>query len=343
MHRKITFLFCLLCSLSSFAQRNNSATAKSDVEYDLLYDEPYDLQKMWLQIMPLYVDYFSTNLNVGYGLRASYYLKEKMNFQLQARRAYAQVTDFARSAGQKNKITSNKLTPSFYLEGGGTYHISDKAGAGNSRMVIYTRRYSYDKWAATVPEHVLIPSKIRHILGARLGGYFWNNAINLSDVTTRKNLTLTAAEMPTDTLPETRVYTNIQSAGIYLGGSFATIRNVAIKPKKYDAYTNDVIFTLYADIIYAPFVKIENPRIRDEITKKDVVYDAAAIPVKNLGFRLGFDGMYNRDFGWSWGGELGYRPSVQGRSFFVTARVAFAIGTRFDQKRTATQIVKPAE
>jgi hypothetical protein len=352
MHRLLLFSFFFLIwnPFLLKAQSNNKATSKSDVEYELMYDEPYDLQKMWLQFIPLYSDYFSTNLNLGYGIQGNYLLKEKFTFRLHYRHSFGKGTDFARGAGEKNRTNSNQLRGAQYLEAGFTYHIRDQAQAGTSRMVIYSRRYTYEKWAATVPEHILIPAKVREILGARLGGYYWNSSINLSDVLVKQKVSLVLPDpqdpkADPDTLdPRTqKLYTNIQSAGIYLGTSWTSIRNVAIKPKKYDSHVNDVILTLYADLLFAPLLSLENIRFRDPLTRTESIFDSSPVKLSKLGFRLGIEGLYNREFGWSWGGELGYRPSIQGRSFYAMAKVGFAIATRFDQKRGATQIVKPSE
>jgi len=329
--------------------QNNSASSKTDVEYELLYDEPYDLNKMWVHFIPLYADFFSTNFNAGFGLQANYYLKNKFDFRLLYRMPYSQGTDNFKHIGEKEKTNTAHLSGFKLFEIGGTYHIKDESSPGTSRMVVYTKRYSDEKWAATVPDIILIPSKVRKIIGARLGGYFWSSTTNIGSISDKQNVPLIALTTP-DTLDVSNLtgkkyYGSLSSAGVYLGGSLATIRNVAIKPKKYDGQANDVMFTLYADILYAPMVKVNNisTLVVNNSTNTKTTFDASKISVQHLGFRAGFEGMTNKEFGWSYGGEVGYRPSISGRGFYVTAKIAFTFATRFDQKRQAVQITKPSE
>ncbi|MBC8110074.1 MAG: hypothetical protein H7Y04_03345 [Verrucomicrobia bacterium] len=333
----LTLLVLLICGTTIFAQRNDRAASKSDVKYEVMYDEPDELYKMWIHFIPMYADFFQTNFNVGYGIQANYYLKNKFDFRLQYRKAYTKSTDFSRGIGEKSQTTDNKLAIFQYVELGATYHIKDEATAGTARMVLTSKRYSDDKWAATVPEHILIPSKVRKIYGVRAGGYYWASATNLGNVASQQGVALTSATNDTLNLRAEKIFSNLRSTGFYLGGSLARIRNVAIKPQKYDPHANDMIFTAYADVLIAPFTTL------DAIKQEQAVYDVSAIKGKNLGFRAGIEGMYNRAFAWGWGGEIGYRPSLQGRSFYINARVSFTFATSFDQKRTSTQIVKPSE
>ena len=333
----------VLFTSMGFAQRNDVANSKEDVNYEVMYDEPYDLYKMWIQFTPVYADFFSTNVNAGYGLQARYFLKEKFDFSLQYRKSYGKGTEYSRLTGDKYQESANKLGVFQYLEGGATYHLRDELGAGSTQMALLNKRYSNEKLASTVGEHILVPSKVRKVTGIRAGGYFWSSAFRVSDVVAKKNLSLTAQGDPTDTLLGNGAYSNLQSAGFYLGGSLAKIRNIAIKPRKYDSNVNDVMFTAYADLIFAPYLQLENVKMKDPITKQETIYDVSTVPLKKLGFRIGIEGMMNREFGWAWGLETGYRPSVAGRSFFLTGKVSIAFATRFDQKRRATQLVKPTE
>jgi hypothetical protein len=158
-------------------------------------------------------------------------------------------------------------------------------------------------------EFIRIPAKVRKITGVRLGGYYWGSAANLGSVLEKQKVQLISAA--NDTLSPVGLYGNIQSGGIYLGGSLATFRNVVIKPKKYDIAVNDILFTGYADILYAPYVRTANVRV------DGTDYSTDKIKLRNLGFRAGIEGMFNRDFSWSYGGEIGYRPSLQNRGFYA--------------------------
>jgi hypothetical protein len=87
------------------------------------------------------------------------------------------------------------------------------------------------------------------------------------------------------------------------------------------------MITVFFDILYAPQLKI------DPISYKDDSYSPAAVKFSPLGFRVGVDGKYNRQLGWSYGGEVGYRPSISGRSFYAMFKIAFPLfGTNLDYK-----------
>jgi hypothetical protein len=307
------------------AAQSAPAASKSDIEYDAVSDDPYDINKMWLHFYPIYADGFATNFNVGFGGQANYYLKNKFDFRLHARKTYTRGTDFSRINGERRATSDNRMEPYKFLEGGATYHLRDESAAGEAKIVVYTKRYADNKWASTVPEYIRIPAKVRKITGIRLGGYYWGSSADLGSVLEKQNVHLISAA--NDTLSRTGLYGNVQSAGLYLGGSMARFRNVVVKPKKYDVAVNDVLFTGYADILYAPYVNLQTVR------KDGVDYSVESVKLRNFGFRAGLEGMFNRDFSWSYGGEIGYRPSLQSRGFYAMFKVGFAFASKMQQQR----------
>jgi hypothetical protein len=335
-------MVCLLaswfCLPAAFAQ-TKSATSKDDIEYEAITDDPYDLNKMWIHIYPLYGDAFQTNMNAGLGLQGQYLWKNKFDFRVMARRSYYRGTDLSFGIGEKTKSVDNKLVPLTYVEGGATYHIVDKADDGEAKIIIYTKRYSEGKWASTVPEYVMVPSKVRKIIGIRAGGIYWKSSTNLGDALKLQDIYLhsedgTRLERNMDvggTSYEQKIYTNLSSTAVYLGGSMGRIRNVVVKPKKYDVGFNDVIFTGYADIIFSPNITIE------DIRQGGMVFSTEPVKKSPLGFRAGFEGMYNRDFSWSYGAEIGMRPSIQGKGLYFSVKVGIALASRLEQRRQAYQ------
>lgn len=303
-------------------------------------DDPYDLNKMWIHIYPLVGDAFVTNMNAGFGLQGNYLYKNKLDFRLSGRKAYFKAADISRGIGEKTNDVDNRLGSFTYVEGGATYHLIDKADQGEAKVIIYTKRYSEGKWASTIPEFIMVPAKVRKIVGIRAGGLYWHSATNLGEALKKQNLTLqstdgTALSSTISTSDggtrDRRIYTNVASTAVYLGGSIGRIRNVVVKPKKYDIAVHDVIFTGYADLMYAPSITI------DDVQQGGLLYSTAPVKKNPFGFRAGFEGMYNREFSWSYGVELGVRPSIQGRSTYVAVKVGFAFASRLDQKRQAYQ------
>jgi hypothetical protein len=329
----ISLLFVCFGNYSSLLAQQTAAPAKSDIEYDAVYDDPYDINKLWLHFYPMYADGFVTNFNVGYGAQANYFLKNKFDFRLHARKTYTRGTDFSRVNGEKSSTVDTPLEIYKHFEGGATYHLRDNGDAGESKIVVYTKRFSANKWASTVPEHIAVPSKVRKITGIRLGSMYWGSSTNLNEALIKQNKVLVSSSG--DTLNNTeRIYGNVSSAAIYLGGSMSRIRNVVVKPKKYDLAMNDLLFTLYGDIIIAPMVQVDN------IVKNKTTYSTDHIKTRMLGFRAGIEGMFNRDFAWTYGAEMGYKPSIQTRGFYATVKVGFSFASRLQQQRQSYQMEK---
>lgn len=331
------FLLALLPwgGFQALQAQSKTAADKTDIEYESQFDDPYDVNKMWLHFYPFYADAFVTNFNVGFGAQVNYLYKNKFDFHAHARTTYARFSDFAKLNGDQNTITANRLGGYRYFEGGATYHFKDEAVSGESKIVVYTNRYSDRKWASTVPEYIKIPTKVRKIIGIRAGGYYWGAATNLGEALERQNLNLVG--QAGDTLGNSRLYTNIQSAGVFLGGKIARMRNVVVKPKKYDVVSNDMIFSAYADMLYAPLLQVE------EVAIGRATYATAQVKLRRLGFRAGMEAMFNRDFAWTYGAEIGYRPSMQTRGFYASMRVGFSFASRMQQKRQAYQVERKSK
>jgi hypothetical protein len=96
---------------------------------------------------------------------------------------------------------------------------------------------------------------------------------------------------------------------------------------KYDDSVDDGIMTVFFDIMIAPSL------VLDPVTYAGEKYSTKAIKTNPVGFRLGIDGKFNRTLAWSYGGELGYRPSVKGMGFFAMFKIAFPLyGTDLNNK-----------
>ncbi|MDJ1466268.1 hypothetical protein QNI19_21210 [Cytophagaceae bacterium DM2B3-1] len=354
---KKNILYLLVCAflsggIQTLQAQSKTAADKTDIEYELQFDDPYDINKMWLNFYPFYVDAFTTDFNVGFGAQVNYFWKNKFDFHAHARTTYARFSDFSKLSGTKNaamkinddttRITLNKLNGYYYLELGATYHFKDEEATGESKIVVYTNRYSDRKWAASVPEYIKVASKVRKIMGIRAGGYYWSSSTNLGYALDKQGVNLIST---TGNILQTnaQLYTNIKSAGAYTGFQLTRIRNVVVKPKKYDVATNDLIFSAYADIIYAPFVQVEDvafqyKKVETSQILYNELYPVSNVKLKHLGFRLGMEGLFNRELSWTYGAELGFRPSLQSRGFYANIHVGFAFASKMQQKRQAYQV-----
>ena len=310
------------------------------VTFEELYDEPYSVNKLFIGFQPLYGEAFATNVNAGFGVEAAYYYQDKADFKVHFRKPYSSsFYDLNRDLANKNATTSGNAQVFSYIEFGGTYHFKDAEETSKTKMILYKSSYKGNKWAGRVPLTAEVPAKVRTIYGGRLGGIIWSTTADLNRVMEKQDLTyadlITAEGNPipstyVDNLGRTqdvRVFSNLSTAGLYLGGSISWFRNVAVSFDNYESAVDDGMLTLFFDVLYSPALNLDPVKYMGE------EYATDAIKTSALGFRLGIDGKFNRTLSWSYGGELGYRPSFQGRGFFAMFKISFPVfGTNLDYK-----------
>ncbi len=332
MKKHYIFLIpCLLfLVLSAEAQRRSD---KNPVTYEELYDEPYEINKLFVQFQPIYGELFVTNVNAGFGLEVSYFLKDKMDFRVHARKTYTQQFDLSRDIAEKNSNVENIPNVYNYFELGATYHIKDFDESSKTKMFLYRKSYKGDKWAARVPLNVEIPCKVRKIYGARLGGFYFDTAIDVNRAldSQDKDVSILMNEESGQSLPATitddngqedelTVFSNMSTGGIYVGGSMTWIKNVAVDfDNKYQEGVDDLIFTAFLDLLIAPSVSV------DDVIYNGLMYSADEIDTSIIGFRAGLDGKFNRTLSWGYGGEVGVRPGLKGRGFYALVKISFPI------------------
>lgn len=301
-------------------------TAKT-ITYEELYDNPYDISKLFVHLQPIYGEMFATNPTAGFGLEAQYYLRNLLDFKGHVRVPYGSRTDIVRNAAEKNSTVSNNPRGFFYAEIIASYHVRDSEQDSETKFILYSSRYKGEKWAATVPLYTKIPTKVRKIYSARLGGLSYNTCVDYNRIMSLQGTSI--ADAAGNPVPENEsVYGNMQAQGIYLGASLATIKNVAIQPDKiYGTLVSDLIFTTFVDLIIAPAVRI------DDIYLNDQVFLSDAIKKSMFGLRAGIDGKFNRQVGWAYSAEIGYRPGLQNSGFYISGRISFPVFATSLQQR----------
>ncbi len=305
---------------------------KAAVVFDELYDEPYAINKLFIGFQPFYGELFATNVNAGYGAEAHYYHKNKFDVKAHFRKSYSsKFYDFNRELALNNSSVSNTPEIYNYYEVGGTYHIKDFDVSSKTKIFLHKKNTSRNRWAATVPLYAEVPSKLRKIYGLRLGGIVWNSTTDLNRVLDSQGLS--NADLVNGEgigLPETyvdgngqiqdfNVFSNIYATNIYLGGSMSWIRNIAVGFDQYEEGLDDGILTLFFDVMVAPVLKV------DPVVYNDMEYSTDVLKTKMIGFRAGIDGKFNRTLSWSYGGEVGYRPSLSGQGFYALLKVSFPV------------------
>lgn len=114
------------------------------------------------------------------------------------------------------------------------------------------------------------------------------------------------------------------------------IKNVAVNFDKFEEGIDDLMLTVYLDALYSPVLKVDDiVYVNDPLNPNSETdtYDVSPLETKSFGFRAGIDGRFNRMFSWSYGGEIGYRPSLGGRTFYALLKISFPVfGTNLDYK-----------
>lgn len=341
--------FLLIAVLSAF-QADLFAQDRDDkaaVTYEQIYDEPYAVNKLFIALQPLYGELFVTNVNAGFGVEAQYYFQDKADFRAHFRKSYSRkFMDFTRDLAVDNSVLDNRAEVFTYFELGGTYHIKDFEADSKTKMVLYKNSYKGDRWASRVPLYAEVPCKIRKVYGLRAGGILWDSSTDLTRAMSEQGLTNTdLKDAEGNGLPLTyndgtgneplNVYSNVAAQNIYLGGSMSWIRNVAISFDKFEEGVDDLMLTVFVDLIYAPSLTVDDIVYTDNDPNSSVAgtrtYSVSPLKLQSFGGRAGIDGRFNRAFSWAYGAEIGYRPSIEGRSFYALVRISFPVfGSNLD-------------
>ena len=88
------------------------------------------------------------------------------------------------------------------------------------------------------------------------------------------------------------------------------------------------------DFVTAPQISpLFAQTLTNQITQVTEDYSTKALKMTPFGFRAGVDGKFNRQLSWAYGAEMGLRPSLQGRMFYLLFKLTFPIyGTNLDYK-----------
>lgn len=334
-----SFLSLIIIVQDSFSQQRRRRSRRDQpVTYSELYDAPYEINKLFVQLVPLYGDMFVSNINVGFGLEATYYWEDKFDFHVGTRKAYSKTFDFARSVADNNSNVDNLPNIYNYYELGATYHIKDWEEDTDTKMFLFKKSYKGDKWAARTARSAEVPCKVRKVYGGRLGGFAFDTSTDINRAMKKQGQSLSElTDTEGNALPltfvdgdgedqEVVVFGNVDVAGIYIGGSMSWIKNVAVDfDNKYQPGVDDLILKTYVDILVAPAVSVEDIIYTNPATGVTGTFSSDPIKTNKVGFRLGVDGKFNRTFSWSYGGELGYRPTVKGRGLFALIKISFPV------------------
>lgn len=219
-----------------------SAMAQYDsktITYEDLYDDPYDINKLFISFQPLYTELFVANVNIGFGVDVNYYLKNKANFHASFRRAYAVQVDHARDVAMKNVPIRNESlsgwwSPFSYFELGGTYHLVDKEVDTETKMILFTKKSRPGQMASKMPETFMVPSKKRIIHGIRAGGTLLNTTTDLGRAMESQGISREHIVDSEDrVIPDNAVImVNLSTNGFFVGGIYGNHQKRSCKTRQ---------------------------------------------------------------------------------------------------------------
>ena len=102
----IFFILAFVFQLNSIAQ---NAIDEDEVIYETVYDDPYVINQLYIQVQPIYGEFFTTNTNIGFGIEADYFLKDVFDFNINGRIPYGTKFDMMRDAAKKNSDACDML------------------------------------------------------------------------------------------------------------------------------------------------------------------------------------------------------------------------------------------
>lgn len=304
--------------------QDSTASATDTLEYEMIFDDPYNIHKGFIAILPFYGEVFATNVTAGFGAHGQYYHNDLFDVHFEYRRSYGGGTDVYKHAAEQVGNVDNPTRSFNYFEVGGTYHFQDNDITKTTKIFLYNKETSRDKWAASNTQKISIPAQVRRVIGGRLGAQFYTAMSDLNDVARTQGFTL-ADENGTALPANVASFTNVRTASIFVGGSYTWIRNFALEFQDGNEPSgDDLILTTYFDIMLAASINM------DDVLYQGGIYSTSVVDENSLGFRLGVEGKFDRILSWSYGAEVGVRPGVAKRGFFLMGRISFPVfGTNF--------------
>lgn len=353
-----------LAASISMAQVTNPISARV-INYKVTFDDPYDINQVWLFFSPLAINASAANMNLGFSVGTRIFATP--NFQVQAgfQSSYGQPLDHSRNTAEKSamvrwrsgqdrhdrtSLQGNKFIPFMNLELGGQYHLIDRERKSTSRIMLTSKKARVEEFSNV--DYITVNSRNRQIYSIRGGGQLYSSTVSLGRPMRRQGLTLTsegglklnpdgsttAADGLTSITKGNQLFTNLQYAGFYVGGAYTLIKNVAIKADKFGNLANNITVSGYADILAAPAPMLDNLLINKEGGGFETV-STSSMKINKAGFRTGFDVFYNQDLFYAIGGEIGYRPAPRGQRLYVMARFSFpALAFKIKRNRLANQV-----
>lgn len=344
-----SILLCLLAGKVS-AQLESSYPS-SAIMYKVLVDDPSVQNQLWLHIQPITADGMSMNASVGSGLETHWISPFKgIEFHAGIRGNFFNAMDLQKKASKSAAIfiQTDKyddpiqnpiaVTLSRFLawEAGGFYPIKEFMSNGRANISMPDQ--------TGIAENLELNAKVLRTLGARLGVNSLMTTVSLNKALEDQNLELLGNRgnrlspkgATLGSVYNTRdginsLFTSFASTGFYAGIGMQRRKNLNIKTETLGIISSNSILSFYADVMVNPWTSLKPIAYTQNGSGEKEEFQVDKVKLMKLGFRTGFEIRHNENPFLSAGGEIGYRPAIQGQGFYAALRIGipvFSIGNQ---------------
>jgi len=352
MKLKHLFPSMLLCLFARpLSAQLESSYPSSAVLYKVLVDDPSIQNQLWLHLQPLTADGMTMNAAVGSGLEAHWISPLKgiefhggirgnffnaMDLQKRATSTAAVFLQTDKYDDPSRNPLSGKFSRFLAWEAGGFYPIKEFLKNGRANISIPDQ-------SGTI-ENLELNAKVLRTLGARLGVNSLQTTVSLNKAMEDQNIELTgnkgnrlsskgATISPNFSTEDgvNSLFSSFSSTGFYAGIGLQRRKNLNIKTETLGIISSNSILSFYADVMVNPWTSLQPLAYTANGTGDKEEFQVDKIKVMKVGFRTGFEIRYNENPFISAGGEIGYRPAIQGQGFYAALRIGipvFSIGNQ---------------
>jgi hypothetical protein len=236
----------------------------------------------------------------------------------------------------KNDLDTKNLSRFLLWEAGAFYPFMVKSSDGKANIAVPDQ--------SGVAENLELNAKVLRSIGARLGVQSLQTTVSLNKALENQKLELTGSKgtrltpagssIPAGSVLESpegqnSLFTSFSTTGFYAGVALQRRKNISIKTETMGIVSSNSILTFFADLMVNPFSELKPFTINREGSGDSEEFSTDKIKTNMVGFRTGFEVRYNEGSFMSAGGEIGYRPSIQGQGFYAALRIGipvFSIG-----------------
>jgi hypothetical protein len=275
------------------------------VHYKTLMDDPYAIKKLHVHLDPFYCDLWGTNIHMGWGARANFYVGRLGALHFEMRRAYLDMMQ--EDAKSDLLVPKRGFKPYFYMEPSLDLNFSDKTRDRSLKVTLSSSSYSSGGYTYTSERYIMVDGSQRKVYSLHGGLSFSHSAFDMSkgnvtleDGSTEANFTAISA---TDTL--TGGHGMMSTMVVAAGLSGKTITNLIISTD-WGNRGNSMLSHWYLDFLFAPVVSFEDMKMGS------AEYKVECANKKRIGWRFGWEFHKPNKTFMSYKMEFGSRPGFSG-------------------------------